>query len=152
VEREWREARQTIRRWAKPSVPVEKLHRSKATTSKPAETGFDEVPMPTDMLSPSSFGPHPRRSGDPRGPVRTTGHFPQDFSEPSSLAEKEAMALVDAKAMALAVKYTRDRDALKWILWTRTNEFLSRNKGFTFESALDQVGREVETDLIYGRL
>src|SRR5262249_46455605 len=95
---------------------------------------------------------HPRRSGDPRRPASTTGGPPQPFPDAPELATAAAKALVSAKAMALTRKYRGDAGEMVQILWKRTNEFVTRHKGFSFESALDQVGREVETDLIYGRL
>src|SRR5262249_6187486 len=127
-----------------------KLTRLKSE-AKPAETGFGEVDQVTEF---PNLGPQPARSGDPRRPASTTGHLPTVFPVPKKTYGEEdaAKTLVFAKATALGRKYQRDPNQLYQELWKRLNEFVSRNKGFSFESALDQVGREVETDLIYGRL
>jgi len=89
------------------------------------------------------------RSGDPTSPATTTGRGPQAFpAAPRQMVE--ALTLLNAKALALARKWQRDPGQVAEELAKRANELVGRVP-MSFESALAQVARELESDLAGGR-
>jgi hypothetical protein len=90
------------------------------------------------------------RSGDPTSPATTTGHGPQRFPAVSRAVEQEAKVLVAATAGRIGRRYQRDQGQIAEELWRRTNDLVGRVP-LSLETALAQVARELESDILGGR-
>jgi hypothetical protein len=88
------------------------------------------------------------RSGDPTSPATTTGHGPQAFPAPRQMVE--ALTLLNTTALRIGRRYQRDPGQMAEELAKRANELVGRVP-MSFESALAQVARELESDLAGGR-